>query len=316
MKKNLISESEVSQILSMHKSLKEQDEIKKVTDATSDLVKLRKAEYVKCLKGGKIYSNTDKSKYVYRATSKSGKNVDFTADMNYKFTDGSKSGKWKCDEIEKMEQQQLANAEDIKRTKAEGKWLESSETQTTKENLENPKMYEKKVVSGVTLYRPVISSGVASGLTDEQRVVLQKFFDNGFKLRKDLDAEEAQTWSSKVVYPADRLFSQDVVMYFDPDNVSATGTTFVNRFKTASLSQTPQSKRDCKDTIETYYKSWRTKQRIEPSTLLATKEKVQACANYFEGKWGGALSKIDNYVEILRGDREGGPLSDSTWRIE
>jgi hypothetical protein len=115
MKKNLIIESEVSQILSMHKSLKEQDEKKNTLDTTSDLVKLRKAITAGCLKEGRILTNPDQTKYVYRATSKSGKTVDFTADMNYKFTDGSKSGKWKCDEIGKIEQTSTTSLNDNQR---------------------------------------------------------------------------------------------------------------------------------------------------------------------------------------------------------
>lgn len=102
MKKNLINESEINEILLMHKSLKEQTEQKLTTDVTSDLVNLRKAITVGCLKNGKLLSNPNQTKYVYRASTKSGKIVDFTADMNYKFTDGSKSGKWKCDEIAQM----------------------------------------------------------------------------------------------------------------------------------------------------------------------------------------------------------------------
>lgn len=115
MKKNLIIESEVSQILSMHKSLKEQDEKKNTLDTTSDLVKLRKAITAGCLKEGRILTNPDQTKYVYRATSESGKTVDFTADMNYKFTDGSKSGKWKCDEIGKIEQKKSTSLNDNQR---------------------------------------------------------------------------------------------------------------------------------------------------------------------------------------------------------
>ena len=87
-------------------------------------------------------------------------------------------------------------------------------------------------------------------------------------------------------------------------------------FNKAKKNQTPSSKGDCRNTIESYYEAWRTKKRFQPNILLPMKEKVQACANEFEGKWGGVLSRIDNYVEILRGDREGGPLSDSKWRIE
>jgi hypothetical protein len=324
MKNNLISESEVSQILSMHKSLKEQTEMKKVTDTSSDLVMLRKAITAGCLKGGRILTNANQTKYVYRATSKSGKTVDFTADMNYKFGDGSKSGKWKCDEIAQMEvtaaqaaQQQAANMADTALVQQEGGWQEAKDIKTTRENLENPQMFEKKVVNGVTLYRAVISSGVTGGLTPEQIKVVKKYTDLGGKLRKDLDAEEAQTWTSRVVYPAGTLFSQDLVMFFPPSNVrGAEGGNVKAQFNKAISNQTPTSKSDCRDTIDAYYEAWRTKKRIEPNTLLPMKEKVQACANEFEGKWGGVLSRIDNYVEMLRGDREGGPLSDSKWRIE
>jgi hypothetical protein len=182
-------------------------------------------------------------------------------------------------------------------------------------------MFEKKVVNGVTLYRSIIDKGVTAGLTDEQIKVIKKYTDFGYKLRKDLDAEQAQTWSSKVVYPAGTLFAEDLVMYFDPKNAvgtdeKSTSYNIEQKFKEASDSQTPKSKNDCRNTIIAYYEAWRTKQRFEPSQIFSMKEKVQACANYFEGKWGGALSKTDNYIEILRGDRDGGPLSDSKWRIE
>jgi hypothetical protein len=106
-------------------------------------------------------------------------------------------------------------------------------------------------------------------------------------------------------------------MYFPPSNVmGADGGNIEQQFTKAISNQTPTSKRDCRDTIEAYYEAWRTKKKIEPNTLLPMKEKVQACANEFEGKWGGVLSRIDNYVDMLKGNKEGGPLSDSKWRIE
>jgi hypothetical protein len=332
MKNNLISESEVKEILSMHKSLKEQDEKKISLDVTSDLVKLRKAITAGCLKNGKILTNANQSKYVYRATSKTGKTVDFTADMNYKFKDGSKSGKWKCDEIAQMAasaaqtaaqvaQQQAANAADTSLVQQEGGWQEAKDIKTTRENLENPLMFEKKVVNGVTLYRSVPGSGITGGLTPDQTKTIEKWKAQGAKLRKELDPEEAKTWSSRVVSPASEgYFSQDLVMYFPPENVvGANGSSIEAQFNSSVSSQTPSSKRDCRDTIEAYYKAYVTKKRIQPNSFEPMKEKVQACANEFNGKWGGVLSKIDNYVDILRGVKEGGPTSygsDSKWRIQ
>ena len=307
MKNNLISESEVKEILSMHKSLKEQDEKKISLDVTSDLVKLRKAITAGCLKGGKILTNANQSKYVYRATSKSGKTVDFTADMNYKFGDGSKSGKWKCDEIAQMAataaqvaQQQAANVADTSLLQQEGGWQEAKDIKTTRENLENPLMFEKKVINGVTLYRSVPGSGITGGLTPDQTKVIEKWKGKGAKLRKELDPEEAKTWSSRVVSPSSEgYFSQDLVMYFPPENVvGANGSSIEQQFNSAVSSQTPSSKGDCKNTIEAYYKAYVSKKKIQPNTFEPMKEKVQACANEFNGKWGGVLSKIDNYIDI------------------
>ena len=327
MKNNLISESEVKEILSMHKSLKEQDEKKISLDVTSDLVKLRKAITAGCLKGGKILTNANQSKYVYRATSKSGKTVDFTADMNYKFGDGSKSGKWKCDEIAQMAataaqvaQQQAANVADTSLLQQEGGWQEAKDIKTTRENLENPLMFEKKVINGVTLYRSVPGSGITGGLTPDQTKVIEKWKGKGAKLRKELDPEEAKTWSSRVVSPSSEgYFSQDLVMYFPPENVvGANGSSIEQQFNSAVSSQTPSSKGDCKNTIEAYYKAYVSKKKIQPNTFEPMKEKVQACVNQFDGKWGGVFSIVDNYIKTLRGGT-GGPLSygeDSKWRLK
>jgi hypothetical protein len=321
----IIDGEEKNQILEMHSKIKKPVISEQVTPDLRQ--KLTKVLDDGCVKNGNIVSMQTKNPALQLAikqesTKTPGKFRYFFADNRVGIFDNNgkfqfSPSKWSCVGV-----QQSANKEDIDRVKKEGNWLEASETKTTRENLENPKMYEKKVVSGVTLYRPVISSGVADGLTDEQKKVLKKYTDLGFKLRKDLDAEEARTWSSKVVYSADSgLFSQDLVMYFDPKNTvgteeNSTSYQIEKKFKEAYDNQTPKSKRDCKDTIETYYEAWRTKKRFEQSQIFAMKEKVQACANQFEGKWGGVLSRIDNYVEILRGDREGGPLSDSKWRIE
>ena len=286
-----------------------------------------------CVKNGKIVTMQTKNPALQFAikqesTKTPGKFRYFFADGRVGVFDSSNKfqflpGKLDCSEIQQANAAaanavtQAANAADTALVQQEGGWAEAKDIKTTRENLENPQMFEKKVVNGVTLYRAVISSGVTAGLTPEQIKVIKKYTDLGGKLRKDLDAEEAQTWTSKVVYPAGTLFAEDLVMFFPPSNVvGADGGNIEQQFNKAAANQTPRSKNDCRDTIEAYYEAWRTKKRIEPNTLLPMKEKVQACANEFEGKWGGVLSRIDNYVEMLRGDREGGPLSDSKWRIE
>lgn len=326
-----ITQTDRESILEMHSKMKK-PLISEQVD-TDLKTKLNKILTDGCVKNGKIVSlqttNPALQFAIKQESSKTpGKFRYFFADGRAGMFDENKKfkflpGKLDCTGVQQaaaaasLSATTAANIADTNLLKKEGGWQEASEIKTTRENLENPQLFEKKVVNGVTLYRSVISSGVTAGLTDEQIKVIKKYTDLGGKLRKDLDAEEAQTWTSKVVYPAGTLFSEDLVMFFPPSNaIGADGGNVEQQFTNAISNQTPTSKRDCKDTIEAYYEAWRTKKRIEPNTLLPMKEKVQACANEFEGKWGGILSRIDNYVDILRGDKEGGPLSDSKWRIE
>ena len=328
---NNITQIDRDSILEMHSKMKK-PLISEQVDA--DLKsKLNKILTDGCVKNGKIVTMQTKNPALQFAIKQ--ESTKTPGKFRYFFADGRAGifdtngkfqflpGKLDCTEVQQAAAQavtaatQAANAADTALVQQEGGWAEAKDIKTTRENLENPQMFEKKVVNGVTLYRSVISKGVTGGLTPEQIKVIKKYTDLGGKLRKDLDAEEAQTWSSKVVYPAGTLFAEDLVMFFPPKNVvGADGGNIEQQFTKAISNQTPTSKRDCKDTIEAYYEAWRTKKRIEPNTLLPMKEKVQACANEFEGKWGGILSRIDNYVDILRGDKEGGPLSDSKWRIE
>ena len=331
MKMNNITQKDKEAILEMHSKMKK-PLISEQVDA--DLKsKLNKILTDGCVKNGKIVTMQTKNPALQFAikqesTKTPGKFRYFFADGRAGiFDDNGKfqflPGKLDCTEVQQAAAQavtaatQAANAADTALVQQEGGWAEAKDIKTTRENLENPQMFEKKVVNGVTLYRSIINKGVTGGLTPEQIKVIKKYTDLGGKLRKDLDAEEAQTWSSKVVYPAGTLFAEDLVMFFPPKNVvGADGGNIEQQFTKAISNQTPTSKRDCRDTIEAYYEAWRTKKRVEPNTLLPMKEKVQACANEFEGKWGGILSRIDDYVDILKGNKEGGPLSDSKWRIE
>lgn len=331
MKMYNITQIDRESILEMHSKMKKPlISEQAVTDLKGQLNKILTDG---CVKNGKIVTMQTKNPALqFAIKQESTKNP---GKFRYFFADGRAGifnangkfeflpGKLDCTEVQQAAAQavtaatQAANAADTALVQQEGGWAEAKDIKTTRENLENPQMFEKKVVNGVTLYRSVINKGVTGGLTPEQIKVIKKYTDLGGKLRKDLDAEEAQTWSSKVVYPAGTLFAEDLVMFFPPKNVvGADGGNIEQQFTKAISNQTPTSKRDCRDTIEAYYEAWRTKKRVEPNTLLPMKEKVQACANEFEGKWGGILSRIDNYVDILKGNKEGGPLSDSKWRIE
>lgn len=206
----------------------------------------------------------------------------------------------------------------IDRTTQEGGWKLRKDITDTDANVNNPQMYEKQVVDGKTLYRRISGKGITGALDKRQQEVVTKWVAQGAQLEKDVDAEQAKTWTRKLVSPkSDGLFSEDFYMYFPPDTVNNADIT--TAFQDAVKDQTPESKSDCKTAIEAYYTAFKTKKRIEPNTLNAMKEKVQACANQFDGKWGiGAFTKIDDYVDILRGVKSGGPSrrgEDAKWRL-
>ena len=113
MKKTILDENEVKRILSLHKIIKEQTTpptpaapptsvAAPVKEEDPMLAKLREARRNGCLSNGAIFFNKTKSMYYFRGVKQSTKQeIDFYPDMTYKFVDGSTSGKWKCDNIER-----------------------------------------------------------------------------------------------------------------------------------------------------------------------------------------------------------------------
>ena len=82
-----------------------------------------------CLKKDGTFTVNEDGVTVYRASSKSGKLVDFFADMTYKFLDGSKSGKWKCS-TDKAEIQEPTDAYQSHLSEGEGIPETQPETQS------------------------------------------------------------------------------------------------------------------------------------------------------------------------------------------
>jgi hypothetical protein len=79
----------------------------------------------------------------------------------------------------------------------------------------------------------------------------------------------------------------------------------------------------CRKNIDDYFKSFQRRNSIviDPATINKAKRIVQACKDQHYGKWGvaGGGNKLDNYLNILSGNKEGGPSSygkDSVWRIK
>ena len=262
-----INEEEVRHILKMHSKEREKTFLLK-EDNASDIEKLRIAMASGCInKGGNLYTRKDNGRAIYRVKSDAQptKLVDFYADLTYVFVDGSKSGRWRCAAIattlDKKESDkaaaeaaaeaakiaQVATDANITNLKTEGGWKTYEEliSTDTKENIENPVMYEKKISDGRILYRRTSGSGITDGLDERQKVVIDKFKAVGAKLEKEVDALQAKTWTRKLVSPkGDGLFVQDLYMYFPPTAI--TDTQITNAFNQSLKDQTPENDDDCK----------------------------------------------------------------------
>jgi len=316
MKKFIIEESEIKRIISMHRTIKEQ------TSPAVDpsLQKLRDAVKSGCFSNGELLLNKTKNTYFFRGIKKSTKQeIDFFPDMTYSFVDGSKKGKWTCPALTKPVEDQIKG--NIEKTKREGNWTTKEELlkTDTEQNLENPVMYEKKVIDGVTHYRRKSAGGIGEGLTPDQKSIIDKWTNKGAKLRKELDAEQAKTWISKLVSPASEgYFSEDLIMYFDP-TITVKDESLTATIQNAVKQRIPTNQKDCKNTIETYYLAFKKKRPLEPNEFEALKYKTQACKGEYYNDWGilSGGRRMDNYLDIMSGGI-GGPSragDDAKWRL-
>jgi hypothetical protein len=325
MNKFIIEESEKNRILGMHKSLMYEQ-------VTSLKDKLQKFIDDGCFGTANVKvvpmtaTNPDKQFAIkVESTSNPGKFRYYFLDysvgevQNGKFTFLEKQ--WECDPANIANK--TANKDELEKVKKEGGWSTLDELVTagdTRANIVNPEMYEKKTVAGVDLYRRKASSGISDALTPDQKKIIDKWKQKGYKFKDELDGEELKTWVSQTVSTkSEGFFPQDLVMYYDPK--VNTDVAITQAFTDAVESQTPTDKEDCKKAIEAYYMAFKKKKRIEPNMINAMKEKVMACKNEYYGEWGvlGGGSKTDEYVDMLMGKKSGGPSSygdDSIWRIK
>lgn len=342
MKKFLIEETEKSRILEMHKSLMNEQ-----TDSNNTSIKDQLQAFIDqgCFPSGTPKVVTMKSTNPQKTFAIKVESTKTPGKFRYFFIDntvGQKenetftmlTSKWSCDtnkiqkDKEKNDATLSASTENLNRIKKEGNWSTKEEliaSGETEQNIANPAMYEKMMVGNVTIYRNKSLSGIGSGLTASQKSVISDWGNKGYKLRNELTPEEAKTFKSKVVSPAsDGIFSQDLIMYFDPNAVQGvksgeTKVSITTVIQNAVESRIPTDKKDCKQTIEAYYISWKKKRPLAPNEFNALKEKAQACKNEFYGDWGPiGGGKVDNIIDIMTGVKMGGPTAndkDSVWRL-
>jgi hypothetical protein len=342
MKKFLISEEERINILSMHKALiKEQ--VQGAQSQTPAVDILRKAIKGGCLKNGQLLqSKVDPSKSIYRAKTDNGTDIDFYGDMTYKLRVSGKTGKWKlCPGALKIDSDAATAAETKKEDESKIASLKQQNYKTKEELVAAgvdlntlDKVYDKVTIGQVNLYR---QKGHATDVdqktgTDQLKAEKNAFIDKYEKLgyvvpgvTKNYDRTKVNGWKTVTAIELDPrqttndLFPNGLTLYYDPNkqhNVSSDQSLVSDILKNQAV-----DREACRKNVEDYYSSFKNDTTIDPATLYKVKAVVQACKNQHYGKWGvlGGGKKLDNYLDILSGVKEGGPMSygeGAVWRLK
>jgi hypothetical protein len=316
-----VSDIEIKNILEMHSKMKKNNSVivEQVTPTTvsPEETKLRDAIKAGCLSNGMLKRKKSTGQVFYRKSSVKNPSVevDFFGDMTYKLSDGSKTGKWKCDKIADIE----ANVTDIEREKTQGGWKERKDIVATDAEINS--LYEKH--PKYNLYKLKADKGqFLNGLTPEQTAFIEDWKKLGAKETLTPEDRAKNIYTYKIVPGSEQVFNGGLKMWLSPENVKNAAVT--TSAKASRLAQTTDIK-DCKEAIEEYFLDFKQKNTLSSSEFNTLKAKVQACKNQHKGKWSklGILdggNKIDKYLDILSGNLGGsdGPPSygpGSEWRL-
>jgi hypothetical protein len=323
MKKYLIVETEKKEILSMHKSLFNEQTMKGGINSEEDT--LRKLIKSGCIKNGKLLTNSDRSKFVYRLITKSGKEIDFFADMTYKFKDGSKSGKWTCPQLDNLASteasatQAAADLESKIATEIKKGWKKLETLKAEGVDLTTlDKVFDKQVIGNVALFRPkgsstTFTSGTSTvDFNNDQQSFVDTFIAKGYKLNPTRLEQSSlvKVTGEQLGAPAD-LFPNGLVMWYDPNQQSTIrgreDSILGDILDNQSINRTT-CRKNVKDFFELYRR--RNSTQVDPATVDRAKRIVQACRDEHYGEWGIAGGKnVDEMLDILSGRKTGGPLT-------
>ena len=338
MKQFIVESSEKNAILKMHKSLLEQTNTKPMTDEET----LRMAMSVGCLKNGSLKRQKSTGKLFYKkeSTKQAGKMIRYYSDMSFEFEDGSNKGKWKCPQLataaaaqataQATAQQTTADVESKIQSQIKKGWKKLETLRSEGVDLTTlDRVYDTLVVGNVTLYRPKGSSTTFTPGTStqefnsDQQSFVDRFVQKGYKLNPTrLEQSTMVKVTDKELGAPDDLFPNGLVMFYDPNKQSAIsgreGSVLGDVISNQSVDRNV-----CRKNIDDYYEAFKRNRSIviDPATINKAKRIVQACKDEHYGKWGvaGGGNRLDNYLDILSGNKEGGPTSygrDSAWRIQ
>ena len=310
----------------MNKSLmKEQTSDSSATNSDADLQKLRNLISVGCLSDGSLKRRESTGEVFYRKQSvkQPSKQIDFYANMTYKFTDGSKSGKWICPELSGLEtsqataQQTSSEIESKIATEEKKGWkkLETLKAEGVDLTTLN-QVFDKQVIGNVALFRPkgdvstFTSNTSIAQFNQDQLDFIDRFTQKGYKLNPTRIEQMnlVKVTGEQLGAPSD-LFPNGLVMWYDANQQSSIGgredSVLSDILDNQSIDRTA-----CRKNIEDFYELYRRRNsaQVDPATIDRARRVVQACKDEHYGKWGvTGGNKFDGILDTLSGSKQGGP---------
>ena len=310
----------------MNKSLmKEQTSDSSATNSDADLQKLRNLISVGCLSDGSLKRRESTGEVFYRKQSvkQPSKQIDFYANMTYKFTDGSKSGKWICPELSGLEtsqataQQTSSEIESKIATEEKKGWkkLETLKAEGVDLTTLN-QVFDKQVIGNVALFRPkgdvstFTSNTSIAKFNQDQLDFIDRFTQKGYKLNPTRIEQMnlVKVTGEQLGAPSD-LFPNGLVMWYDANQQSSIGgredSVLSDILDNQSIDRTA-----CRKNIEDFYELYRRRNsaQVDPATIDRARRVVQACKDEHYGKWGvTGGNKFDGILDTLSGSKQGGP---------
>lgn len=352
-----ISNEEVKTILEMHSKVRKNTFLIK-EDAASDEERLRIAMTSGCLKGGSLKRSKSTGNIFYRKPSvqEPGKEIDFFADMTFKFTDNSKSGKWKCDAIgaslankEKTAadaaSQEQKNAENktlsdavLKEKKDKEGWMEYSELigkgysqLEADQGKYATEQFKLKTGETITLYKPktgAVMGGQQQGMSAEQQAFITRYEGKGGKLKLTPEEQASQRFR-QILVPGSMAKDQGpfgdagLKMYFSVDVIKDIAGESGDLRTTVENQIIPLN--ECKEFVDQFFRGYDL--GVDIPDFDEVKKKVQRCKQLYspnpktgrKNGWG-MFSDQKNKIDILSGlVTNQGPSSygeDSKWRLK
>ena len=305
--------------------MKEQTSDSSAANSDADLQKLRNLISVGCLADGSLKKRESTGEVFYRKQSvkQPSKQIDFYANMTYKFTDGSKSGKWICPELASLETSQAASqqtATDIESkiaTEIKKGWKKLETLKAEGVDLTTlDKVFDKIVIGNVALFRPkgdvstFTSNTSIAQFNQDQLDFIDRFTQKGYKLNPTRIEQMnlVKVTGEQLGAPAD-LFPNGLVMWYDANQQSAIGgredSVLSDILDNQSIDRTA-----CRKNIEDFYELYRRRNsaQVDPPTIDRARRVVQACKDEHYGKWGiTGGNKFDGILDLLSGSKQGGP---------